>query len=1309
MVNMKILIAENKNVVSDDLRKRLNNFGYDVIGIVSTGEEAIKEVLSTIPDLVLMNIRLQEEMDGIETASTLRSQYGIGVVYISEHADHDLIQRASRTDPLGFIFKPFEEQTLRAAMELAVCRKEQERRIKESETWYETTLRSIGEAVIATDGTGAIQFINAAAERLTGWKMNEVLGEAFLKVFRTKEQSTKPSSNAVNQILKNKVAAILKNYTILLSRENKEVPIEESASPIKDELGNTVGVVLVFQDVTERKRVQEALKTSQDYAQSIIDSSMDMVIAVDLERHIIEFNKSAERIFGYKKDEVRGKHINILYADPEAGTRVNQQVDELGREVVEVKNRRKNGEVFPCLLLSSVLRNAHGEKIGYMGMSRDISEMKRAEEQLKTAQEYARNIVNSSLDMIVAVDKNRTIIEFNKAAEDAFGYEAKEVLGKHINILYANPDEGMKVHKTTVEKGRYVQEVLNRRKNGESFPSLLSSSVLLNAKGAMIGVMGVSRDFSEKKRADQALRESEERYRALVELSPDPIAVFVGGKFAYVNSAAVDIFGADSSAELIGRSMMDMVHPDYRVALKDQFRLMSQQKKHAPIVEEKFFRVDGTTFEAEVAAIPFSWQGSSAIQVVLRDVTERRRAEQVIRGSEAKYRSLIENVLDGVYQTTPEGEILTVNPALARMLGYESETDLLLLNVEKDLYVNADERRQYLRLLSKGERVKNAEFKLRKRDGQIITVLENGRVVQNKFGDFLYYEGTITDINELKLAQEALRISEERFRVFIEQSAEAIWCFESPEPMSIHLTEERQIKYLMEADCLTECNNSMARMYGFEDASKILGIKLKDFLDPSDPKNIEYLRLFIRSNYRLINSESHDEGKDGYSKYLLNNMIGVVKGDYLVRVWGTQRDITLEKQAALRLSASEEKFRTVTETVASAIFIFTDDRFCYGNPSMERLSGYSKEELISMRLDDIVHPDFKEVIQGSAHLKLNGSRSLIRHEIKILAKSGEERWVDMAIGRTIYDGKPAGLATAMDITEQKQGRMVMDLIARIAQAQDMHLTFHDLFAVIHKLIRECMPANNLVIALHEEKDDVLSFPYFVDEINKPDLPRKGGKGLSEYVLRTGKSLLCTQATSEEMKSRGEIKEKLQSKIWLGVPLALGDRIIGILTVQDYSNAKCYGMKHQRLLESISGQIAKTIDNKCSFDVLQQNQERCQALIEGSSICQFIASVDGIVTDGNSALMQLLGYASLADMLHARVNIFGSTKRDQTAVFKELMKTSMLTEYATNISSITGRTSVSVNYILLHDKTNAPMCIKGTLVPKKPRKKKSTQH
>ncbi len=777
MVNPKILIVEDENIVAKDIQKRLVNLGYNIVDIVSTGEEAVKKAIATSPDLVLMDLRLKGGMDGIETASALRFQHGIAVVFISAYADNDSLKRASTIEPFGYLLKPFEERELHTTIEMALYRRELERKFKENETWYGTTLRSIGEAVISTDTSGTIKFMNTAAENLTGWKINESLGKDLLKVFRTAEKSIELNfTNPVDQILKNRITAVLKNHATLISREGKEIPIDESASPIIDELGKIVGVVLVFQDVTERKRVQEALKTSQEYAQ---------------------------------------------------------------------------------------------------------------------------NIINSSLDMIIANDKNRNIIEFNKAAEETFGYSIKEVLGKHISILFANPEESNKVHKTTVEQGRCVQEVVNKRKNGELFRSLLSASVLRNAKGDMIGVMGVSRDITEKNRAEQALRESEERYRTLVELSPDPIIVHTGGKLVFVNTAAVQIFAGKSPDDLVGRSVVEMVHPDYRVIVKDRILQMSKQGKRVPTIEEKFIRLDGTTFEAEVAAMPFLWQGKFAIQVVLRDVTERIKAEQAIRGSEAKYRTLIENVLDGVYQTTPDGEILTANPALARMLGYESEIDLLLLNIEKELFVDSEERRRYLELLNKGERIKNAEFKLRRKDGQIIDVLENARVVRSRLGDILYYEGTITDITELKNVQEALRISEERFRAFIEQSAEAIWCFESPEPMPISLSEERQIKYLMETGYLTECNDMMARMYGLESAEQLLGTKVKDLLDPSDPANIEYLRSFIRSNYRLVDATSHKIDKEGKSKYLLNNMIGVVEREKLVRVWGTQRDITPKKRAGM--------------------------------------------------------------------------------------------------------------------------------------------------------------------------------------------------------------------------------------------------------------------------------------------------------------------------------------------------------------------------------------------------------------------------
>jgi PAS domain S-box-containing protein len=1186
MKHPKLLIVEGDVTVAQELQKRLMDLGYDIAGIESTGDGALKKAIAVSPDLILIDVRLTGAMDGIETASILRFQHGMAIVYLSAFADNDTLNRATTSDPFGFILEPFEDRELHAAIEMALYRKELERKIKETLTWYGTILQNIEEAVISTDASGAVIFMNTAAERLTGWKMNDVLGKNVLNVFQSTEKSEYLHwMNPVDQILKNKISTVLKHQAILISRDRTEIPIDESVSPMKDELGNTVGVVIVCKDVSDRTQDQDTLKTSQEYAQSILESSLDMVVAVDLERHIVEFNRAAERTFGYEKEEVLGKHIDLLYAHPDAGTRVNRKVSELGREVTEIWNKRKNGEVFPCLLSSSILQNSRGEKIGYMGMSRDISDIAKSDERLQAAQEYAQSIIHSSLDMIIAVDKNLDIIEFNKAAEETYGYSLQELQGRPVSILYTDPEESKKVYETTVVQGRYVHEVIGKRKNGEVFQSLLSSSVLRDAKGNMIGVMGVSRDITEKNRADQALRESEERYRSLVEISPDPIAVHVGGTLVFVNTAAVHMFAAASPDDLIGRSIMELVHPEYRILVKERVLQMATHDVRVPTIEEKFVRLDGTTFKAEVAAMPFLWHGTSAIQVVLRDLTDRIKAEQAIRGSEAKYRSLVENVLDGVYQTTPEGEILTANPALARMLGYSSETDLLLLNVEKELYVNIEDRSRFIRFLNTEGRIKNAEFKLRRKDGQIIDVLENARAVRNRTGDILYYEGTITDITELKKAQVALQISEERFRAFIEQSTDAIWCIESPEPMSIRLTEERQIKYLMEVNYLTECNDTMARRHGAETADQLLGAKLKELLDPSDPANIEFLRSFIRSSYQLVNYASHQIDMDGNSKYYVYNMVGVVEGERLVRVWGTLRDITVEKQAALLKS----------------------------------------------------------------------------------------------------------------------------IFFRVAQVQGGDQTLDDLYKEVHQLVQEVMPNSNLSIALYDKEKNLLNFPYYVDEVDRPPPPRKLGRGLFEYVLRNSKSLLCTPTVYRELQNRGELVPVEEfSKVWLGVPLMADHRNIGVLAVQDYQHANRYSKEQQTILEFLSNQIAKAILQKWNVTALKQKEQRYHDYIEVNPHAHFIARPDGTVSECNPAFLHLMDFETNRDLTGARFNILGSTKMVQANTLKRIKKSAGTLTVDMKFKTASRKLiPAKVHYGATLDSSGVLVQIHGFVVPKRVREQRKS--
>ncbi len=819
------------------------------------------------------------------------------------------------TEPFGYILKPFEERELHTTIEMALYRNELEHKIKDNETWYGTTLRSLGEAVIATNTNGIIKFMNATAESLTGWRLNEAQGQDLFKVFQTLEESAKGKIvNPVEQILKNKVTAVLKNHAVLVSRDGKEFPIDESASPIKDERGSTVGVVLVFQDVSERKRTQEALRSSQEYSQNIIGSSLDMIVAVDLDRNIIEFNKAAELTFGYKKEEVLGKHIDILYADHDISRSVNKTTEVNGHAMMEIFNRRKNGEAFPALLSSAVLKNSRGEKIGFMGVSRDITELRKAEVTLRTAQEYAQNIVNSSLDMIIAVDKDQRIVEFNRAAEETFGYAAKEILGKPIGLLYHEQSEADRIHAATISSGKCVQEVDNCRKNGEVFRSLLSASVLKNVDGKAIGMMGVSRDITEVKRAQEALRESEERYRAIVELMPDPIAIHIGGKIAFVNSAAIKAFAAESADELIGKELVDLVHPDYRITVAEQVRKMQAYEK-VPVVEEKFLRLDGTILEAEVSAVMFLWQGSTAVQVMMRDLAERKRADQAIRASETKYRTLFENVLDGIYQTTPEGEILTTNPAFAQMLGYESEADLLLINAE-EIYADRTERKLFLESLQKEGQMINAELTMKRKDGKSINVLENARVVRNKHGEVLFFEGTIRDITALKLAQVALKKSEERFRAFAKYSIESIWAIECNPPLDVDLPIDAAVKQFVDTAFISECNDLLARNHGFRSADEMIGTLLKNIAGHSEVLGLRMIKAMIASRYQVENLETHELDKEGNDKFYLNNIAGIFERGKVVRVWGSQLDITEQKRNKL-MSSVAYRISLITETSKS--------------------------------------------------------------------------------------------------------------------------------------------------------------------------------------------------------------------------------------------------------------------------------------------------------------------------------------------------------------------------------------------------------
>ena len=209
---------------------------------------------------------------------------------------------------------------------------------------------------------------------------------------------------------------------------------------------------------------------------------------------------------------------------------------------------------------------------------------------------------------------------------------------------------------------------------------------------------------------------------------------------------------------------------------------------------------------------------------------------------------------------------------------------------------------------------------------------------------------------------------------------------------------------------------------------------------------------------------------------------------------------------------------------------------------------------------------------------------------------------------------------------EKNAELIKDVVFRIAQIQDSNQTLDDLYSEVHRLIQEVTHIKNFYIALYDKEKDRLSFPYFVDEINKPDPPRKLKKGLTEYVLKTGKSLLCTPTMYEDLKNRGEIElVGIPSKIWLGVPLIIGEQVIGVLAVQDHHQVNRFNTEQQRMLEFISTQVAKAIDQKYKLSIFKRGKQLYQEAEKANPFGRFIANAEGIIIDCNPSLIHLLGF------------------------------------------------------------------------------------
>lgn len=254
----RILVVEDEQVVALDIQTTLSQLGYSVIGSVISGEEAIACAREEQPDLVLMDIRLDGAMDGIDAANEILKSYDCPVIFLTAYSDDQTLARAKQATPFGYLVKPFKAPELRCTIEVALYKHEIDARLREQERWFSTTLRSLTEAVVATDPAHKVKFLNPAAETLTGWADDEAVGKEvqdILDLVRVHVPYPCASDGGNNT-----ASSIGSTQSILVSKQGITVEIDDTVASIIDDDGTKLGQVVVLRDVTEQRRNQEEIR-----------------------------------------------------------------------------------------------------------------------------------------------------------------------------------------------------------------------------------------------------------------------------------------------------------------------------------------------------------------------------------------------------------------------------------------------------------------------------------------------------------------------------------------------------------------------------------------------------------------------------------------------------------------------------------------------------------------------------------------------------------------------------------------------------------------------------------------------------------------------------------------------------------------------------------------------------------------------------------------------------------------------------------------------------------------------------------------
>ncbi len=654
------------------------------------------------------------------------------------------------------------------------------------------------------------------------------------------------------------------------------------------------------QDIAESKRIEASLKESKEYLAALIANAGDAIIAVDADGRIVSWNNAASAIYGYADEEILGKSIGIL--KPSGSSEANELMARVAREGTvrnfEARERTKSGALIDVSITLSQIRDASGKVIGILGIAKDITEKKKLARELREhvktlekkvavktqelskSEESYRNLVETSGDAIFVLNLDGSFAFINSGAEKLSGYSKGEAL---------------KMKFTDVLAPEYLESTLSRFKSHMSDPSTYRYEIQIVAKDGKridlevattplregnktIAIQGIARDITERKKAEEALRQSEKEWQLTFDSIPDLISIHDNDfRILRVNKAFEEKFGVPME-EIVGKHCYEVFHGRSTPWPNCPFQKTIATGETA--VEDVEDLSLGGIFS--MATSPIFSEGKVVGSVhVCRDVTPRKRTEEELRSSREFMKNVFESSADAIITTNMDGITTSWSKGAEGIYGHKAE-DMIGKNIY-DLYPASlrEERAKWFNELMAGEKVKDVRTKIYRADGSLADITLSLALLRDDKGMPIGTVGISKDITEHLKAEEALKESEEKYRNLVDNALVGIY------------------KTNLKGDILY-VNNALVRMFEFGSPEEFMsGSVLSRYKNPRDRG---VLTENLKKNGKVERFETEALTKTGRTKNVL--LSATLEGDTLS---GMLLDITERKQAEKSLKRSLEE------------------------------------------------------------------------------------------------------------------------------------------------------------------------------------------------------------------------------------------------------------------------------------------------------------------------------------------------------------------------------------------------------------------